>query len=46
MEIASRELTLRNGNDESKILIRIFAPECETTGAWSCRYEIEWPDKK
>jgi hypothetical protein len=46
MEIASRVLTLRDGNEDIKIPIRIFAPEKESSGAWSCRYEIEWPDKK
>lgn len=44
--IASRELTLRNGGGDIKIPVRIYAPTRETTGAWSCRYEIDWPDKK
>jgi hypothetical protein len=43
MEIASRILTLRDVVAETKIPIRIFAPECEQTGSWGCRYEIEWP---
>lgn len=46
MEIASRTLMLRNGSEEISIPIRIFAPEKETHGSWSCRYEIDWPDKK
>jgi hypothetical protein len=46
MLIASRALTLRNGDDETQIPIRIFAPEKESSGAWSCRFEIDWPDKK
>ena len=45
MEIASRELTLRDDGKDIKIPIRIFAPEREETGAWGCRYEIGWPDK-
>ncbi len=46
MMIASRELTLRAANGELKIPIHIFAPEKEQDGAWFCRYEIGWPDKK
>lgn len=46
MEIASCVLTLRDGSGETKIPIRIFAPEKTTHGSWSCRYEIDWPDKK
>jgi hypothetical protein len=45
MLIASRELTLRDGGNDIKIPIRIFAPEFESPGAWSCRYEIDWPDE-
>ena len=44
--IATRLLMLRNGNSEVQIPIRIFAPEKTTHGSWSCRYEIDWPDKK
>ena len=46
MIIASRVLMLRNGNEEVKIPIQIFAPEKSPQGSWSCRYEIDWPDKK
>lgn len=46
MEIASRTLTLRTANGERKIPIHIFASEKEQDGAWFCRYEIGWPDKK
>lgn len=46
MIIASRVLMLRNGNEEVKIPIQIFAPEKSPQGSWSCRYEIGWPDKK
>ena len=46
MIIASRNLTLRDGNEVIAIPIRIYAPELEKSGAWSCRYEIDWPDKK
>ena len=46
MLIASRELTLRNGGEDIEIPIRIFAPEKESSGAWGCHFEIDWPDKK
>jgi|SRR5665647_3231284 len=46
MMIACRELTLRAANGELKNPIHIFAPEKEQDGAWFCRYEIGWPDKK
>ncbi len=44
MVIAARILKLRNENTEIEIPIRIFAPVILHPGAWSCRYEIEWPD--
>jgi hypothetical protein len=43
MLIASRALTLRNGNDGIQIPIRIFAPEKAASGSWFCHYEIDWP---
>jgi hypothetical protein len=43
MLIATRELTLLDGGNDIKIPIRIFAPEFESPGAWSCRYEVDWP---
>ena len=46
MMIASRELTLKTEDGDHKIPIRIFAPDMEKEGAWSCRFEIDWPDKK
>lgn len=46
MLIASRELTLRASGEDIKIPICIFAPEKEVGGAWGCRFEIDWPDKK
>ena len=46
MLIASRMLKWRAANGETEIPIRIFAPEKATNGTWSCRYEIDWPDKK
>jgi len=45
MLIASRTLTFRDGDAETKISIRIFAPVPAPNGSWSCRYEIDWPDK-
>jgi hypothetical protein len=44
MVIASRVLTLRDENGDTKIAIRISAPQLEKTGAWGCQYEIDWPD--
>ncbi len=46
MLIANRMLTLRNGNDQTQIPIRIFAPEKSTKGSWFCRYEIDWPSEQ
>jgi hypothetical protein len=46
MLIASRTLTLLNGNDRIRIPIRIFAPEKSTNGSWFCRYEIDWPSAR
>jgi len=43
MMIASRLLKLRDGGAEIEIPIRIFAPE-QSGNAWSCRYEIDWPE--
>ena len=44
MLVASRMLTLREGNSDVSIPIRVFVPELTSTGAWACRYEIGWPD--
>jgi hypothetical protein len=45
MLIAMRILKLRDAAGNVEIPVRIFAPE-EADGSWSCRYEIEWPDRK
>jgi hypothetical protein len=45
MEIASRILLLRNGTD-IQIPVRVFAPIQQEPHAWSCRYQIEWPEGK
>lgn len=44
MEIAARILTLRDGNNNVDIPIRIFAPKKQGVSAWSCHYEIGWPE--
>lgn len=44
MIIASRTLKLRNGDGTTEIPIEIFAPERERPEAWSCRYDIGWPE--
>lgn len=46
MIIASRLLKLHNAGTDIEIPVRIFLPEREDTGGWSCSYEIEWPDGK
>jgi Domain of unknown function (DUF6968) len=46
MEIASRTLILRNGKDHIEIPIRMFTPKQQEPRAWSCRYEIDWPEGK
>ncbi len=43
MMIASRMLTLVDGNNRVGIPIRIFAPYKSQNGSWFCRYEIDWP---
>ena len=44
MQIASRKLCF-TGSPAVPFDIRIFAPESEPGGSWSCRYEIDWPDR-
>src|SRR3972149_4553252 len=46
MMIASRVLKLQGTDRVVEIPIRVFAPEGAKSGAWSCRYEIDWPDGK
>ena len=45
MVIASRSLKLTGGEGDVEIPIRIFAPK-QDGAAWSCRYEIDWPEGK
>lgn len=44
MVVATRTLNLRQGNVDGEIAIRIFAPKQRDPRAWSCRYEIDWPE--
>jgi hypothetical protein len=44
MVVATRTLTFRNGNEDRNVAVRIFAPEQEQSRAWSCAYEIDWPE--
>jgi hypothetical protein len=44
MEIAARTLTLRDGDKNIDIPIRVFAPKEQGPRAWSCHYEIDWPE--
>lgn len=46
MEVATRTLTLRHGEDNIQIPIRIFSPKQQEPRAWSCQYEIDWPEGK
>jgi hypothetical protein len=44
--IAERRLEIRkDGQERVAVPICIFAPT-QSGSAWSCRYEIEWPDSK
>lgn len=44
MIIASRTLKLRKDSGIVEVPISIYAPECEKPGAWSCRYDVGWPE--
>jgi len=44
MVVATRTLTLRQGDTDSDVAIRIFTPKQQEPRAWSCRYEIDWPE--
>jgi hypothetical protein len=44
MVIATRVLQLESDKGEVTIPIRVFAPEQEEDNAWSCRYQIDWPE--
>jgi hypothetical protein len=46
MEIASRTLKYTSSSGELDIPVRIFAPVRADNGAWSCQYEIDWPNGK
>jgi hypothetical protein len=43
--IASRLLTLRRTSGNVDVRVAIFAPEQGEAGHWSCRYQIQWPDR-
>jgi hypothetical protein len=43
MMIASRILTLKEGDRDIAITVGIFAPKHDGD-AWSCTYEIDWPE--
>jgi hypothetical protein len=42
--IASRRLTLRQGQAEYVVLVAIHAP-VEGDRCWDCRFEIGWPER-
>ncbi|WP_374383116.1 hypothetical protein [Dongia sp.] len=43
MLIAARKLAVRSEGLELTLEVRLFKPVSED-GAWSCQYEIDWPD--
>jgi hypothetical protein len=43
MLIATRNLVVRSEGRDVTLEIRLFEPVSDD-GAWSCRYEIDWPD--
>jgi hypothetical protein len=45
MLIAERTLKLHRQGGAIDVPIRIFKPEM-AEGAWVCRYEIDWPDRR
>jgi hypothetical protein len=45
MIIASRVLTLRQGQGEVDVPVHLQAPE-QIEGDWICRFEIGWPEEK
>ncbi len=45
MIVAVRVLKLREADREIDLPVRVFAPEPNPDGQWSCRAEIGWPDR-
>ena len=46
MIIATRILKLRReGDTDIEVPIRLYLPEQTGERAWSCKFEIEWPDR-
>jgi hypothetical protein len=46
MLIATRSLKLSNSDGDVDVPVRLFAPVQQSDGAWSCTYEIDWPNGK
>jgi hypothetical protein len=44
MVIAQRRLVISDPAGDKDVLIRLYQPEGQD-GAWSCRYEIDWPGR-
>ena len=44
MLVATRILKLRQPDGVTDIPVRIYMPQQEASGAWGCRFEIDWPD--
>ncbi len=46
MITATRTLTLRTGNRDIAIPIKVHTPEQKAALNWICRFEIDWPEGK
>lgn len=44
MVMAERRLIVDDPTGDKEVMIRLHQPEAED-GAWSCRYEIDWPGR-
>jgi Domain of unknown function (DUF6968) len=44
MLIATRTLRLHRKSGDVRVPVRLYKPE-QADGSWSCRYEIDWPDR-
>ena len=44
MKIAERILKIRRSGTEIEVPVQIYAPGRDATNAWSCTYEIGWPE--
>ncbi|MDR4305447.1 hypothetical protein IHQ68_02265 [Chelatococcus sambhunathii] len=45
MLIGTRTLHVVRGESTVAMDVRVYVPEPTDGGAWSCRYEIDWPER-